>query len=50
VLGDDVLQAVGNMIERVGPGDALQRALAAADHRMQQPALEAERLTERRAF
>ena len=40
IARDDVLQAMGDMIERVAPGDPLQHALA-ADHRMEQPVLQA---------
>ena len=50
VARDDVLEAVRDMVERVAPGHALHGALAAADHRMQQAVLEAQRLAERRAL
>ena len=47
---DDMRKAMRDMIERVGPGDPLHRALAAADHRIEQAVLKAERLAERGAF
>ena len=49
VARDDVLQPVGDMVERIAPGHPLQRALA-ADHRIKQPAVEAQRFAERRAL
>jgi hypothetical protein len=49
IAGDDVLQAMSDMIERIAPGDTLQHALA-TDHRMEQPALERERLAKRGAL
>ena len=49
VTRDDVFQPMGDMIERVVPGDPLQHALA-ADHRMQQPPLERDGLAERRSL
>ena len=50
VARHDVLQAVRDVIERIAPGDALHPALAAADHRMQQPTLQRQGLAERRAL
>ena len=50
VARDDMLEPVGDVVERVAPGDPLHHALAAADHRIKQPALEAERFAERRAL
>ena len=45
-----MLEPVGDMVERVAPGDPLHHALGAADHRIKQAALEAERFAERRAL
>ena len=50
VARDDVLEAVRDMVERVAPGHPLHGPLAAADHRIEQPVLKAERLAERRAL
>ncbi len=50
VARDDVLEAVRDVIERVGPGHPLHIALAAADHRIKQAILKAQRFAERRAF
>ena len=47
---DDVGETMRDMVERVAPGHALHDALAAADHRMQQPVLEPEGFAERRAL
>jgi hypothetical protein len=47
---DDVRETMRDMVERVAPGRPLHGALAAADHRVEQPVLEAERFAERRAF
>ena len=47
---DDMREAMGDMVERVAPGHAFHAALAAADHRIEQPVLEAQRLAERRAL
>ncbi|MEY9456186.1 hypothetical protein ABIG07_005134 [Bradyrhizobium ottawaense] len=45
----DVLHAMGDMIERIAPGDALEHALA-ADHRIEQAAFQPDSLTERGAL
>ena len=50
VARDDVLEAVRDMVERVAPGHPLHGPLAAADHRIEQPVGQAERLAERRAL
>jgi len=50
VARDDVLEPVRDMVERVAPGHALHGPLAAADHRIEQPVGQAERLAERRAL
>ncbi len=50
VAGDDVRKAMRDMVERVAPGHPLHGALAAADHRIEQPVLEAEGFAERRAL
>ena len=47
---DDVRKAMRDMVECVAPGHPLHGALAAADHRIEQPAFDAQRLAERRAF
>ena len=47
---DDMGEAMRDMVERIAPGHPLHGALAAADHRIEQPVLEAERLAERRAL
>ena len=47
---DDMGKAMRDMVERVAPGHPLHGALAAADHRMKQPVLEAQRFAQRRAF
>ncbi|MGY4486543.1 hypothetical protein ACVWWR_005734 [Bradyrhizobium sp. LM3.2] len=49
VARDDVLHAVGDVVERIAPGDAFQRALA-ADHRIEQPAFQPDGLAECRAL
>src|SRR5947208_16570528 len=43
-------EAMRDMVERVAPGHPLHGALAAADHRIKQPVLEAEGLAERRSL
>src|SRR6202158_2048834 len=43
-------KAMCDMIERIAPRHPLHGALAAADHRIEQPVLEAEGFAERRAF
>ena len=50
VARDDMLEPVGDVVERIAPGDPLHHALRAADHRIKQAALEAERFAERRAL
>ena len=50
VARDDVLEAVRDMVERVAPGHPLHGPLAAADHRIEQPVGQAERLAERRSL
>src|SRR5262249_52379798 len=50
VARDDALQAVGNPVERGRPVGAPQRAALLPYHRMQQTALVADRLAERRAL
>ena len=47
---DDMREAMRDMVERVAPGHPLHGALAAADHRIEQPVLKAQRFAERRAF
>ena len=47
---DDVRKAMRDMVERVAPGDPFHGALAAADHRIEQPVCQAERFAERRAL
>ena len=39
IARDDVREAMRDMVERIAPGHPLHRALAAADHRIEQPAL-----------
>src|ERR1700686_2157918 len=43
-------EAMRDMVKRVVPGHPLHGALAAADHRMEQPVLESKRFAERGAF
>src|ERR1700722_5919302 len=43
-------KAMRDMVERIGPGDPLHRAFAAADHRIEQTVLKAKRLAERRTL
>ena len=50
VARDDVREAMRDMVERVGPGHPLHGALAAADHRIEQPVLKPEGFAERRAL
>ncbi len=47
---DDMGKAVRDMIERVAPCHPLHDALAAADHRIEQPVFDPQRLAERRAL
>ena len=46
----DVGKAMRDMVERIGPGDLLHRAFAAADHGIEQSIFEAERFAERRTL
>src|SRR6185369_17573513 len=50
VTRDDMLEPMRNVVERIAPGDPLHRALAAADHRMEQTAGKPQGLSERRAL
>ena len=50
VARDDMLKTMRDMVERIAPGHPLHVALAAADHRMKQPALKSEGLAERRTL
>jgi hypothetical protein len=50
VARDDVLEAMRDMVERVGPGHPFHGALAAADHRIEQTAIRAQRFAERRTL
>ncbi len=53
VARDDVMQAVGDVVERVAPGHAFHDSLGplvATDHRMEQTARKAERFAERRSL
>jgi hypothetical protein len=36
MFGNDMMQPVGDVIERIGPCNLLELPLRAADHRMQQ--------------
>jgi hypothetical protein len=47
---DDMRKPMREMVERVGPGYPLHRAVADADHRVEQPLLKAEGFAERGAF
>ena len=47
---DDALEAVGDAVERVGPGNAREAAVGLPQHGMEQAFGEAERLAERRAL
>ncbi|MGY4446322.1 hypothetical protein ACVWZR_000982 [Bradyrhizobium sp. i1.3.1] len=49
VARHDVLHAMGDVVECIAPGDAFEHALA-ADHRIEQPALQPDGLAERRAL
>ena len=47
---DDMGEAMRDMVERVAPGHPFHDALAAADHRMEQPVLMAQGFAERRTL
>ena len=47
VARNDVAEPMRDVVERIRPGDPLHRALAAADHRIEQAAGKPQRLSER---